>query len=140
MKPLLTTTCLTALALSFNVAPMDIVVWVDTWGIYGYMVAYALVAAACMRYVRQQNPPKRLVDSCALVAIIAMSYVFFANVWPVPEYPLNLMPYLFLACILIALIWYGWLKQNHPNVIKRIGETETDIWREWGNLPNKSSL
>jgi len=118
---------LDVILLGLNVTPMDIVVWVDTWGTYGYMVAYALVAAACMRYVRQQNLPKRLVDSCALVAIIAMSYVFFANVWPTPDYPLNVMPYLFLACMLIALIWYGWLKQNHPHVIKRIGETETDV-------------
>jgi len=118
---------LDVILLSFNVAPMDIVVWVDTWGTYGYMVAYALVAAACMRYVREQNLPKRLVDTCALIAIVAMTYVFFANVWPVPDYPLNLMPYLFLACMFVALIWYGWLKQVHPHVITRIGETETDV-------------
>jgi len=118
---------LDVILLANGVAPMDVVVWVDTWGTYGYMVAYALVAAACMRYVRQQCLPTRLVDGCALIAILAMSYVFFANVWPVPDYPLNLMPYLFLACMLLALLWYAWLKQKHPHVITRIGETETDV-------------
>jgi len=73
---------LDVILLSLNIAPMDIVVWVDTWGTYGYMVAYALVAAVCMRYVREQNLPKRLVDSCAGIAIIAMTYVFIANVYP----------------------------------------------------------
>jgi amino acid transporter len=34
--------------LAFGVHQMDIVVWVDTYGTYGYMVAYALVAIACV--------------------------------------------------------------------------------------------
>ncbi|WP_308492241.1 hypothetical protein [Microbacterium terrisoli] len=33
-------------------------------------------------------------------------YVFFANVWPVPAFPLNVIPYLFLVTMLIAVGWF----------------------------------
>jgi len=113
--------------LAAGVAPMDIVVWVATWATYGYMLAYALVAWACIRYVRQEKMETHLVTFCAVIAIVAMGYVFIANVWPVPEFPLNLLPYLFLLSMLISLGWYLWLQKNRQDVIAQIGKTETDI-------------
>ncbi|MDI2099308.1 APC family permease [Ruicaihuangia caeni] len=112
--------------LSMNVHPMDIVVWVDTYGTYGYMVAYALVAIACVVYTRREKMRNGLVWLCATVAVVAMAYVFFANVWPVPAWPLNVIPYLFLATMIAALGWYLHLAKNRPEVIKNIGNTETD--------------
>lgn len=41
--------------LLIGTAPMDITVYVDTYGTYGYMVAYALVAIACVVYTRREG-------------------------------------------------------------------------------------
>ncbi len=112
--------------LAAGVHPMDIVVWVDTYATYGYMVAYSLVAAACVVYTRRTGLPNRLVWITAVIAILAMAYTFFANVYPVPTFPLNILPYLFLATVAVALGWYYHLVRNHPEVIARIGQTETD--------------
>jgi amino acid transporter len=112
--------------LAVGVHPMDIVVWVDTYATYGYMVAYSLVAAACVVYTRRTGQPNRLVWITAVIAILAMAYTFFANVYPVPSFPLNILPYLFLATVAAALGWYFHLVRNHPEVIARIGQTETD--------------
>ncbi|MGN7779337.1 APC family permease [Mycolicibacterium sp. 22603] len=112
--------------LAAGVHPMDIVVWVDTYATYGYMVAYSLVAAACVVYTRRSGLPNRLVWITAVMAILAMAYTFFANVYPVPTFPLNILPYLFLATVAVALGWYYHLVRNHPEVIARIGQTETD--------------
>lgn len=112
--------------LAVGVHPMDIVVWVDTYATYGYMVAYSLVAAACVVYTRRTGQPNRLVWVTAVIAILAMAYTFFANVYPVPSFPLNILPYLFLATVAVALGWYYHLVRNHPEVIARIGQTETD--------------
>lgn len=38
---------------------MDIVVWVDTYGPYGYTVAYALVAIACAVAPARRDRPDR---------------------------------------------------------------------------------
>ncbi|BBY26969.1 APC family permease [Mycolicibacterium sediminis] len=112
--------------LALGVHPMNIVVWVDTYGTYGYMVAYSLVAAACVIYTRRDGQPNALVWVAAVVAILAMAYTFFANVYPVPAFPLNVIPYLFLATVVIALAWYLNLARRRPDVIARIGQTETD--------------
>lgn len=110
-----------------GVAPMDIVVWVDTWATYGYMVAYALVAIACVVYTRREGMPNALVWVTATVAVLAMAYVFFANVYPVPAYPLNVLPYLFLVVVVAAVAWFAVVKKRSPDVIARIGKTETDV-------------
>ncbi|MGK0722056.1 APC family permease [Leucobacter sp. W1478] len=107
--------------------PMDIVVWVDTYATYGYMVAYALVAVAGVAYTKRAGIPNRLVWVCAVVAISAMAYVFFANVWPVPAFPLNVLPYLFIATMLLAFARFWWLKKNRPEVLTRVGKTHTEM-------------
>lgn len=110
-----------------GVAPMNIVVWVDTYGTYGYMVAYALVAIACVAYTKRAGIPNRMVWTAAVVVVLAMAYTFFANVYPVPAFPLNVIPYLFLATVALALVWFGHIKRTRPEVVDRIGRTETDI-------------
>ena len=107
--------------------PMDIVVWVDTYGTFGYMVAYALVAIACVAWVRREGMRSALVSICAFIAVVAMVYVFFANVYPVPAFPLNVIPYLFLASMVIALGWFVLLRKRRPEIIANIGNTETDM-------------
>ncbi|WP_449280417.1 APC family permease [Leucobacter sp.] len=107
--------------------PMDIVVWVDTYGTYGYMVAYALVAIAGVIYTRRMGMPSALVRICALIAVVAMAYVFFANVWPVPAFPLNVIPYLFVGTMLLAFIRFWWIKANRPEVLENVGNTHTEM-------------
>ncbi|MDR2255727.1 MAG: APC family permease [Arthrobacter sp.] len=113
--------------LLMGTAPMDITVYVDTYGTYGYMVAYALVAIACVVYTRREGMKNTLVWICASVAVLGMLYVFYANVWPVPVFPVNVIPYLFLATMAIAVAWYLFLRARRPHVIAAIGNTETDM-------------
>ena len=118
---------LDVILLAFNSNAMDIVVWVDTFGTYGYMVAYALVAVACVAYTQREKMKNGLVKISAAVTVVSMIYVFFANVYPVPAYPLNVIPYLFLAVMILALVWYGFLARRRPEVLRNIGNTETDM-------------
>ena len=107
--------------------PMDIVVWVDTYATYGYMVAYALVAVAGVVYTRRRGMRSGMITVTAVVAVVAMAYVFFANVWPIPAFPINVLPYLFAATMLLAFIRFWWLRAKRPEVLQRIGNTHTDM-------------
>lgn len=106
---------------------ISVLVWVNTAGTYGYMFAYAAVSLAAVRYLRTLGAATPLVWGAAILSIVGMAYVFYANVLPVPAYPLNILPWIFLALVVIALIWYGMLKSRKPEVISRIGTTETDV-------------
>lgn len=117
---------LDVILLAFGTHPMDIVVWVDTYGTYGYMVAYALVAIAGVLYTRRLGIPNRLVWVCAVVAVVAMAYVFFANVWPVPAFPFNVIPYIFVGTMLLAFAHFWRVTKRRPEVLQNIGNTHAD--------------
>jgi hypothetical protein len=53
--------------------------------------------------------------------------VFYANVWPVPDWPLNIIPFLFLAPVVVAIGWYLYLARTRPEAIAAIGTSETDL-------------
>jgi hypothetical protein len=106
--------------------PMDVTVWIDTYGTYGYMVSYALVAVAGIIYTTRMKMKNGLVWFCGIVAVVAMAYTFIANVWPVPTYPLNLMPYLFIATMLAAFVRFWWIKAKHPEALNNVGKTHIE--------------
>ncbi|GAB5898533.1 APC family permease [Mycolicibacterium mageritense] len=110
----------------FGVDPMNVVTWVDTYGTYGYMVAYAAAALAAVMYLRSIDARVPLVWPAAVVAIVSMAYVFYANVYPVPAYPLNVIPWLFVVTVAAALAWYWVLGRRSPEVIANIGTSEVE--------------
>lgn len=105
----------------------DVLVWVDTFGTFGYMVAYAAVAIAAPIFLRRAGVKNWLVWPCAVVAVGSMAYVFYANIIPIPAFPLNIIPLLFLIAVLAGIARYVWVKKNRPAVIEAIGSTETDV-------------
>ncbi|WP_166825357.1 APC family permease [Brevibacterium limosum] len=106
---------------------MDSVVWVDTYGTFGYMLSYTLVAIAGVAYTQRIGMKNSLVKITATVAVLGMVYVFFANIWPIPDFPFNVLPYLFLATMIAAFIRYGYVARKYPSVIGRIGSTHTEM-------------
>lgn len=112
--------------LTMGVAGGDILVWVDTFGTYGYMFAYSLVAVAAVVYFKKHGIRNRMVTFCATIAVLSMAYVLYANLFPVPAFPLNVIPYLFFIVVLAALCRYAFLVKKRPAVIAMIGETDAD--------------
>lgn len=111
----------------FGVEPFDVLVWVDTFGTFGYMVAYVAVAIAAPIFLKKIGVTNWLVWVCTIIAVGGMAYVFYANVYPVPVFPLNVIPYIFLAIVAVSIAWYFWLRRTRPEVIASIGTTETDV-------------
>jgi amino acid transporter len=109
-----------------GVDPMDVVTWVDTYGTFGYMVAYAAAAIATVVYLRSVNARVPLVWPSAVVAVLSMAYVFYASVYPIPPFPLNVIPWLFVATLGAALAWYWHLHRHSPQVISRIGTSDVE--------------
>ncbi|GII92833.1 APC family permease [Sinosporangium siamense] len=118
---------LTALLLGLGVDGMSIVVNVDTYGTYGYMVAYAVVAVAALIYLRREGVRLPLLWPAVLVSVVGMAYVFYVNVVPWPSWPLNFVVIAFFVTMAVAVAWYAYLKVARPAVTQAIGTTETDF-------------
>ena len=46
-----------------------------------------------------------------MVGAALMLFVVLGSVYPVPQYPYNILPYLFFAYILIGAVWFAVLKK-----------------------------
>jgi hypothetical protein len=62
----------------------------------------------------------------AVVVVAALLYVFYKNVIPVPDYPLNLMPWIFLGLVLIGLAWYAAMRARTPQLVEEVGTFEEE--------------
>ncbi len=96
--------------------------YVATWG---FLISYLLVVIATPLWLRKIRAltPVRLAVSVA--AALALGYVIFSNFYPVPEFPFNILPFIYLALLLAGLAWYWYLKRARPEVADRIGTIQT---------------
>jgi hypothetical protein len=96
--------------------------YVATWG---FLISYLLVVIATPIWLAKIKAltPLRLVVS--LAAGIGLGYVIFSNFYPVPEFPFNILPFIYGALLLAGLLWYAYLRWAKPEVAERIGTIQT---------------
>jgi len=85
--------------------------WMGSLATYGFIVVYALVAVALPIHLRKLG--KLTVGTVALsaLAVAAMVVVLEGTLYPVPEWPKNYLPYLFLAYLGCGLGWH-WISAS----------------------------
>jgi amino acid transporter len=99
----LSTACaLIAVAMTASgIAPMNVFAYAGTIGTYGYMIAYILITVGAALYLRRVKAP---IASAVVVGVL------FKNVYPVPDAPYNLLPWIFVGVLVLAGAWYAIVK------------------------------
>lgn len=96
--------------------------YIATPATYGFMFAYLLVAAGApillWRETGRWHPGVLL---SALVGIAALIATYVANLTPVPPYPYNILPYIFLGLMVLGGVIYLWLRAARPDAVRSIG-------------------
>ncbi|HKP40219.1 APC family permease [Mycobacterium sp.] len=107
---------------------------------YGFLTSYLLVVIATpvWLYKIKALTPLRLTVSVAATA--ALGYVIFSNFYPVPEFPFNILPFIFVGILLAGLAWYWYLKRAKPEVAKRVGTIQTLSEAEQQRLADEGIL
>jgi amino acid transporter len=88
--------------------------WMGSLATYGFVVVYALVAVALPVYLHRRG---RLTFGALLLAALvvgSMALVLAGTLYPVPEYPKNWLPYLFLAYLGAATGINRWQARRAP--------------------------
>jgi amino acid transporter len=111
--------------------------YVATWG---FLISYLLVVIATpiWLYRIKALTPARLAVSSG--ATLALGYVIFSNFYPVPEFPFNILPFIFGAILLAGVAWYWYLKRTRPDVANRIGTIQTLSEAEQQRLADEGIL
>ena len=106
--------------------PFDVYAYVGTIGTFGYMVAYLLMAVALPFFLKRRGEANPVSTVLSVVVVAALLYVFYKNVIPVPEYPLNLLLPIFVALLVTGMAWYSVVRVRRPEVLAEVGSTEEE--------------
>ncbi len=80
--------------------------WMGSLAVFGYLLAYALVALASVLHQRQRNRVRPRTIVLAAAATLAMIGVAIGTLVPVPPSPYRYFPLLFGAFLVAALLWH----------------------------------
>ena len=104
-----------------GLTPVDILGYYGSIATYGFIVAYLVVSLAAAGYLRRlgELKPVHLVPS--LLGALAMGTVLYYSVHPVPDYPFNIFPYVFLGLLVPGMIAFFVLRARRPEMAAAVG-------------------
>ena len=85
---------------------LDVYGWMGSLATYGFIVTYALVAAALPAYLRRHSAFRLRSAAIAALACLGMLLALAGNLYPVPEGPYGKLPYIYLAYLTAGLLWF----------------------------------
>ena len=122
-----------------NVTPLNVYAYTGTIGTFGYMLAYFLMALALPFFLRKRGETSPLATVLSVVVMAALVYVFYKNVVPVPDYPYNLFPWIFLGLLVVGVAAYAVMRVRRPELVREAGTYEEEpVPRAGGPLPSAS--
>jgi amino acid transporter len=92
---------------------------------YGFLTSYLLVVIATPIWLYRIKALTPLRLGVSVAATLALGYVIFSNFYPVPEFPFNILPFIFVGLLLAGLAWYWYLKRAKPEIAERVGTIQT---------------
>jgi amino acid transporter len=111
----------------FNIKLFDSMGYLGAIASFGFITVYILIAIAAPIYLYKINQLRRRDIVFSLVAIGFMSIPLLGSVgipgselFPVPEAPYNLFPYLFLVYLAIACGWFLIQRVKSPKLAKKM--------------------
>jgi amino acid transporter len=98
----------------FKVSGETIYDWMGTLATYGFVVVYALVAIALPIHLKRLGKLTAGAVVLAILAVAAMVMVLEGTLYPVPDFPKNYLPYLFLAYLGCGVGWHWFHAKRGP--------------------------
>lgn len=114
-----------SLALTFSgVGAMDGVNYLGSTATFGFLFAYIIIAIAAPCYLHRQGKlrPKHIVS--AILAVIMMLIPLVGNLYPIPDWPYNILPFVFLVPLLLGLGYFLYIRKTDPD---RLAIVEADL-------------
>ena len=99
---------------------LDAFGYAGTIASFGFVVVYfalCIVAPMDLKKSREMKPFHVVIG---MLGAALMSFVVFGSVYPVPEYPYNILPYLFFAYMVVGAVWFAVLKVKSPQTLASI--------------------
>jgi amino acid transporter len=111
-----------ALLVGLLLRPAYIFGLLETIATLAVIMIYCTANLALTAYIRREHPAdfsiwQHLVSPW--IATLALLPVIFVTVFPVPTWPYNMAPYLFLAALFAGFVYMQWLESRKPGSLRR---------------------
>ena len=101
-----------------GVPPLRQLDYMGTMSSLAILVPYAFVAAAAPVYLWKRKTMKTRHVIGAVLAIGFVALPLAGSVYPVPDYPVDLIPYLYLGLVAAGVAGYLYVRKAHPGRIR----------------------
>src|SRR5450631_3135750 len=99
---------------------LDAFGYAGTFASFGFVVVYfALCIVAPMDLQKSREMKARHV-LLGMAGAALMLFVVVGSVYPVPEYPYNILPYVFFVYMTVGAVWFAVLKAKSPETLASI--------------------
>jgi hypothetical protein len=88
-----------------------------TFGAFGFLGAYFLISLAAPAYLKRAGVLRGRDIALSAASVVLPPVPAVGSVYPVPSWPVNIFPYIFVGYLLIGIVWFMMLR-------RRIGFTE----------------
>jgi amino acid transporter len=102
-----------------------------TFGAFGFLGAYFLISIAAPAYLSKRGELTPGATALSVASVVLLLVPAVGSVYPVPSWPVNIFPYIFLGYLAIGLTWFMILRRN-PEFIDSITHR---IHAEHGSAP-----
>jgi amino acid transporter len=113
---LLATICLLVLPVGY----LDAFGYTGTIASFGFVVVYLALCVVAPLDLKKSGEmrPRHIVNGA--FGTVLMLFVMIGSVYPVPEYPYNVLPYMFFVYMAVGAVWFTYLKWHSPQVLATI--------------------
>jgi amino acid transporter len=118
-----TLVCVFSLVVTLAMLPLgalDAFGYTGTFATFGFLLVYLLVCMVAPVDLRRGGSLLPRQVASAVIGVLLMLFVMFGSIYPVPDWPLNLIPYLFAAYMMIGALWFGTMKMRKPELLMMI--------------------
>ncbi len=91
-----------------------------TFASFGFVVVYLMLCVVAPLDLRRSGEMKRRHVGLGVMGSALMTFVIVGSVYPMPEPPYDLLPYLFFAYLLVGAAWFARLKKKSPETLASI--------------------
>ncbi|MDR3449037.1 MAG: APC family permease, partial [Alphaproteobacteria bacterium] len=91
--------------------------WYGTIASFGFIVVYLMCSICAPVYLKKLGVVTTGDYAFGILGVVLMVASIIGSLYPVPTYPMNLLPYIFMAYMVVGAIWFFVLKARAPQTL-----------------------
>ena len=91
--------------------------WYGTLASFGFIIVYLLCSISAPVYLARLGQATAMDYAFGVLGVILMVAAVVGSLYPVPAYPMNLLPYIFVVYLAVGVVWFFIMKARAPQTL-----------------------